>query len=176
MANVEAGIGHRPIDLLFLIMNRFMRTIAPKLYEDIQKTKFVYDYCFTVPQLIFLCQCIKQVKDIKGAVAEVGVFQGHTTIFLNKYMDAEKIDKKYYAIDTFSGFVPEDIEYEVSKRQKNASQYTGWFKTSKTAFDTAMSQNAIKRVVSIQADVNNYDLTSLGPISFVLLDVDFIVP
>jgi hypothetical protein len=28
------------------------------------------------------------------------------------------IDKKYYAIDTFSGFVKEDIEYEQGNRAK----------------------------------------------------------
>ncbi len=39
-----------------------------------------------------------------------------------------------------------------------------------------MDQNALVGVRSIQADVNEYDLTALGPLSFVLLDVDLYRP
>jgi O-methyltransferase len=139
----------------------------------------VYPYYFTVPQLCFLCQCVGQVREVKGAFAEVGCAYGNTTIFINKYMDAEKIDKKYYAIDTFSGFVPEDIAYEVSKRHKDPSRYyiaNTVFEYNKKSFDYTMNRNGINRVVSIQADVNKFDLTRLGALSFVLLDVDLYRP
>jgi len=135
-----------------------------------------YDFDFTVPQLCFLCQCIEQVRDEKGDFAEVGCGSGKTTVFINKYMDAQKIEKKYYAVDTFSGFVPEDVAYEVSKRQKEVSLYTGFQVNMKKWFDYTMNRNSIRRVVSIQTDVNNYDLTTLGPLSFVLLDVDLYRP
>jgi O-methyltransferase len=138
---------------------------------------YMYNFNFTVPQLCFLCQCIEQVRDVKGAVAEVGCENGLTTVFINKYMDAKKIEKKYYAIDTFSGFVPEDVEYEVSKRQKKpSSAYTGFQVNMKKWFDYTMNRNSIRRVVSIQTDVNKYDLTTLGALSFVLLDVDLYRP
>jgi SAM-dependent methyltransferase len=156
-------------------VNSLTKYVTPKLYEDIQYAKFDHLYSFTVPQLIFLCQCIEEVKEVKGDIAEIGVYEGRTTVFLNKYMDAQKIDKKYYAIDTFSGFVPQDINYEVSTRQKDPSFYTG-FKTSKKAFDITMKRNGIRRVVSIQADVNNYDLKSVGNLCFALLDVDLYLP
>jgi O-methyltransferase len=160
----------------YSIIYGLTKWVTPKLYEEIQNLRLLAPiYCFTLPQLIFLCHCIEQVREVKGAMAEVGVFEGHTTEFINRYMDATKIEKKYYAIDTFSGFVPEDIDYEVSKRQKDPSLYAG-FKTSKKDFDSAMKRNDISRVVSIQADVNKYDLTSLGPLSFVLLDVDLYKP
>ena len=156
-------------------VNGLTRRIAPKLYEDIQFAKYDHLFNFTVPQLIFLCNCIEQVREVKGSVAEVGVFEGRTTVFLNKYMDSQKIDKKYYAIDTFCGFVPHDIKYEVLKRNKDPSFFTG-FKTSKKAFDVVMNRNSITRVVSIQADVNEFDLTNLGDLCFVLLDVDLYRP
>jgi hypothetical protein len=92
-------------------------------------------------------------------------------------MDSQGIEKKYYAIDTFSGFVPEDLDYEVSKRQKKTSFYSGAFqKNMKKWFDYTIYRNGINRVVSIQADVNKYDLRTLGPLSFVLLDVDLYRP
>jgi O-methyltransferase len=138
---------------------------------------YIHEFYFTVPQLFFLCQCIEQVRELKGAIAEVGCATGRTTVFINKYMDARGIDKKYYAIDTFSGFLPEDIEFEVSKRQKKSSFYSNIFRRNmKKWFDYTMNRNGINRVVSIQADVNKYDLTTLGSLSFVLLDVDLYRP
>jgi O-methyltransferase len=157
------------------IISGLMKQITPKLYEDFLYGKHDYLYNFTVPQLIFLCECIEKVRDVNGVIAEIGVYEGATSVFLNKYMDAAKIDKKYYAIDTFSGFVDQDITYEVSNRQKNPLLYTG-FKTSKNAFDVTMNRNDIQRVVSIQADVNEYNLTSVGNLSFALLDVDLYRP
>ena len=64
----------------------------------------VYPYTSTPQQLIFLCQCIEDTRDIKGAIAEVGCSVGSATIFLNKYMDYQNIQKDYHALDTFSGF------------------------------------------------------------------------
>jgi hypothetical protein len=48
----------------------------------------IYRYCFTPPQLCFLCHCIEVTKQVAGNIAEVGCFDGSTTVFLNKYMDA----------------------------------------------------------------------------------------
>ena len=39
-----------------------------------------------------------------------------------------------------------------------------------------MQHNNIFRVRSIETDLNKYDLTTLGPLSFVLLDVDLYRP
>ena len=135
-----------------------------------------YAYNFTVPQLCFLCQCIEDTKHIEGAVAEVGCFNGATTVFLNKYMDAQNIRKSYFAIDTFSGFVADDIRFEVADRGKTKDQITGFQANKKKWFDGTMQQNNITRVRSIEADVNEYDLTTLGPLSFTLLDVDLYRP
>ncbi|MCI0400703.1 MAG: TylF/MycF family methyltransferase [Gammaproteobacteria bacterium] len=139
--------------------------------------RFIYN--FTAPQLCFLCQCIEDTKHLEGAIAEIGCFDGSTTVFLNKYMDAQNIQKNYYALDTFSGFVAEDTEREVIDRGKTAGLFTrdsGFEVNKKKWFDRTMQQNNIARVHSIEADVNKYDLTTLGPLSFVLLDVDLYRP
>lgn len=135
-----------------------------------------YAYNFTAPQLCFLCQCIEDTKHIEGSVAEIGCARGDTTVFINKYMDARDVMKTYYAVDTFSGFVAEDIQHEVLNRSKKADLYTGFRVNKKTWFDVTMRQNDIARVRSIETDVNKYDLTTLGPLSFVLLDVDLYRP
>jgi hypothetical protein len=109
-------------------------------------------------------------------VAEIGCANGSTTVFLNKYMDARRIEKDYYAVDTFSGFVAEDIGFEVSQRGKRGDLFTDFQINKKKWFDGTMHQNEITRVRSIQADVNAFDLTTLGRLSFALLDVDLYRP
>ena len=111
-----------------------------------------------------------------GSVVEVGCASGSTTIFLNKYMDAQGITKDYFVIDTFSGFVQEDIAHEVSERGKQTSSFRGFQVNKKEWFDATMKMNGIHSVQSIQADVNTFDLSRLGPISFCLLDVDLYRP
>ena len=137
---------------------------------------YKFNFNFTADQLCFLCQCIEQVREVNGSIAEIGCAIGNTTVFLNNYMDAEKIEKKYFAIDTFSGFVSEDVEYEVSKRNKDPLLFDGFQCNMKKWFDYTMNLTSVHRVVSIQADVNKYDLTTLGSICFALLDVDLYRP
>ena len=92
-------------------------------------------------------------------------------------MDAQDIYKKYYAVDTFSGFTDSDIAFEVSKRGKARDMYAMIFKiNTKKYFDAALSINNITRVISIEADVNKYNFKELGPLSFVLLDIDLYLP
>jgi len=162
-------------------MNPGLKRLAKEIlyYSPLRRYVFPkYSYCFTAPQLCFLCQCIENTQYIEGDIAEIGCFVGWTTVFLNKYMDAQKIPKRYYAIDTFSGFVAEDVEHEVFNRGKaERLYYAGAFKHNKKKwFEGTMRQNNITRVRSIKTDINKYDLTTLGPLSFVLLDVDLYRP
>lgn len=132
---------------------------------------------FTVPQLIFLCKCIEETSGTEGSVVEVGCETGVTTVFLNKFMDALGIQKHYYALDTFSGFVKEDVEFEVLTRNKRRSDYRSLFTVnSRKWFDWTMTRNGITRVRSILADANTFDFSRIGPISFCLLDVDLYRP
>ena len=83
---------------------------------------------------------------------------------------------RYHALDTFSGFVAEDIDYEIANRGKASGLFTGFRVNKKKWFDAAVKQNRVNRVRSIEADVNKYDLSQLAPLSFVLLDVDLYRP
>ncbi|MCX6139455.1 MAG: class I SAM-dependent methyltransferase [Candidatus Kapabacteria bacterium] len=125
---------------------------------------------------MFLCACIEETRNVKGSIAEVGCFIGATTIFLNKYMDARNIEKDYRSVDTFNGFVEDDIQYEVENRGKVRKMFSGFKGIKKEWYDQIMRDNEIKRVHSTQADINRFDLTSLGQLSFVLLDVDLYRP
>lgn len=134
-----------------------------------------YTYNFTAPQLCFLCHSLSETKQVKGSILEIGCARGETTIFLNNYLKNCGIDKEYIAIDTFSGFVKEDIEYEQKFRGKSSS-YRSFRVNKKKWFDGTLQQNGISNVISIQADINQYDLSRHYPISFALLDVDLYRP
>lgn len=135
-----------------------------------------YDYLFNPSELCFLCQCIEETRHVEGAITEIGCSKGATTVFLNKYMDSQNIQKDYYAVDTFSGFVAEDIGFEVTNRGKSRDIFNILQDNKKKWFDRTMQDNRITRVRSIEADVNEYDLTTLGPLSFSLLDVNLYRP
>jgi O-methyltransferase len=136
----------------------------------------VYRYNMSPPQLCFLCQCIEQTRDVPGCVVEVGCSTGETTIFLKKYMDAQGIEKAYVCLDTFSGFMAEDIAHEVAVRNKSPGVFTGFRANKKAWFDATMRANGVSGVRSIESDVNRFNFSTLGAISFALLDVDLYHP
>ena len=136
-----------------------------------------YVYEFTPPQLCFLCQCLERTTEVEGAVFEIGCSSGATAVFLNKYLAAAGIRKDYYAVDTFGGFVREDVEFEVTHRRKTTGMYAGRFTANKKKwFDATMRQHGLAHVRSVQGDVNELDLTAFGPLAFALLDVDLYRP
>lgn len=93
-------------------------------------------------------------------------------------MDAEKIEKNFFCIDTFAGFLDKDIEHEACERGKVSEFYkTNLFQLNKKEwFDKTMKLNDVTRVQSIQADAGEFDFSMLGTISMCLLDVDLYVP
>ena len=135
-----------------------------------------YLYNFMPPQLCFLCNCIEETAKVAGSIAEIGCSNGLTTIFLNKYLTCQNIEKPYYAVDTFSGFVADDVRYEVEARGKKEKLFKRFQVNKKKWYDRTMQVNDIRRVRSIEADVNTFDMKTLGPLSFVLLDVDLYRP
>ena len=162
---------------------KFVKFIKEILFNSPFRKFFFprYVYNFTAPQLCFLCKCIEDTRYIEGAIAEIGCHSGDTTIFINNYIINQKIQKTYYAIDTFSGFVEEDINFEVTNRGKSLNSFTrknvtGFSVNKKKWFDATIAQHNITGICSVEADVNKYDITTIGPLSFALLDVDLYIP
>src|SRR3989339_2058132 len=60
-----------------------------------------------------------EIENIKGALAEAGIFQGHASRFIHRLVP----DRRYYLFDTFEGFEKEDLDPEISedKRFRNTS-------------------------------------------------------
>jgi O-methyltransferase len=136
----------------------------------------VYDYMFSPNQLIFLTQCLEMTRDVAGCCVEIGCAYGRTTAFLRKFMDENGIAKPYYALDTFSGFVPEHLDYEAEQRDKDGAVDL-WFVNNKKAwFDHSLKVSEVGSVTSVECDAAKFDYAGIAPIAFALLDVDLYVP
>jgi SAM-dependent methyltransferase len=136
-----------------------------------------YNFMYSPTELMFLSQCVSDAQAVPGSFIEAGCAYGATTVWLNKYMEEQGIDRDYYAIDTFSGFVEEHVNYERDARNKSAAVLSSRFGDNRQAwFDKTMELHGAHRVRSIRGDVSAFDFTALIPIAFCLLDVDLYVP
>ena len=64
-----------------------------------------------------------KVKDIDGDILELGTYKGTNSVIFGKLIKKHGLDKKYIGIDTFTGYVPkqlEDSEKFVSKENRLA--------------------------------------------------------
>jgi hypothetical protein len=53
--------------------------------------------------------CAKNALRLEGEFVELGVFKGHTTLFLAEYLGFNKVGKKWHLYDTFEGIPAEDM-------------------------------------------------------------------
>jgi O-methyltransferase len=168
-------------------IKRVKKTIRDQFVETSMKSNLinkalgrniwsVYDYMFSPNQLIFLTQCLTETRDVPGCCAEIGCAYGRTTAFLRKFMDENGISKDYYALDTFAGFVPEHLDYEADRRDKDRSVDLWFVNNKKRWFDHSLKVSNVHSVTSIECDAATFDFDSIGPISFALLDVDLYLP
>jgi len=135
-----------------------------------------YRYCLQVSELCALADALSATAGSQGTVVEMGVARGMTTVFLNTHLDALKDTRKYLAIDTFSGFTPGDVDFEVAHRGKSRQAYFGFTYNDERVFRRNMSNLGFDRVEVLKLDVNQLDRSHLGSVSVALLDVDLYRP
>ncbi|MEJ7583469.1 MAG: class I SAM-dependent methyltransferase [Acidimicrobiales bacterium] len=136
-----------------------------------------YDYSFTPSQLCCLVGCLSRTAAVPGAVVEIGCAYGHTTVFLEKHLQAMGDRRDYVCIDTFSGFTAEDAAFEEATRRKEAAGYDQRYADATLrSFRRTLANNGVTRVKPVQADIKAYDMSAVPAISFCLIDVDLYLP
>jgi O-methyltransferase len=135
-----------------------------------------YRSTYVPAHLCRLIDLLNQTTGIPGSIVEVGCFTGETTIWLNRHLKDQRIEKPYYALDTFGGFTDSDLAHEVTKRGKKLSEIYGFASNNRSWFDKTMRLNGLDKVISIQADAARFDYSVVAPISFALVDLDLYLP
>ena len=158
-----------------------VRTIAVRLVKFIFFKTSLYRYFLPVMKFdMSICQLnfiIQSLLEIKGAgnVLEIGVGGGSTSIIINQIIKQAALNRKYIAIDTFSGFTDEDISYEHNYRGKS-NKFQAYQSNSKEWFEKTLIAHDIHDAVIIKSDCKEVNYEKIGPIAFCLFDVDLYLP
>jgi O-methyltransferase len=91
-----------------------MENLGRPRYFSVLQSEYTNEYV-RLSQLDLAVHEIK-TRNVRGEVAEVGVYQGHFSAILNRAFP----DRKLYLFDTFEGF---DGNQEQSDRQKHGLTY-----------------------------------------------------
>ena len=137
-----------------------------------------YHYNFRPAHLAYMVACLDEIKEVKGSVVEAGCFAGATTIFLREHL-RDIGQRRYIAVDTFGGFVPSDVDYEMNQRGKAAQRSTlvgGFSQNRREWVERSMALAGHGDVEVVQADVATLDYAAYAPIAFALIDVDLYLP
>lgn len=160
-------------------VTRQMLDIARELRfrSPLRRSFYKYEFMFTPRQLAFLCDCLARTRGSNAPIVEIGCAAGRTTVWLCKYLEETNDERRYFCLDTFSGFTDADVAHEVAQRGKRATALAGFDINKKRWFDQTMRDNEVDRVTSVQADISAADVGALTDhISFCLLDVDLYLP
>ncbi|MDT5016293.1 MAG: O-methyltransferase [Mycobacterium sp.] len=161
------------------------RTLARRLVyqtplKSLLAVRFRYPYMHSPTQLRVLLDAVDDALKVDGALVEVGCAWGTTTVFLNEHLrTSENGNRRYFALDTFGGFVDRDVDFEVENRSKKTEmrQFEETFRNNSVeAVQATIDFNGYQNVTLVEADVVAHDFSDVGPIAFALIDVDLFLP
>lgn len=138
-----------------------------------------YPYNFRPSQLAFLVGMLDEVSEIRGSIVEVGCFAGATTIFLSEHLRDQAQPRRYVAIDSFSGFLDDDIQHELTARSKAADALlfeTGFKSNRREWVRRSLDLSGNSAVDLVEADAGKLDYRQFAPVAFALIDVDLYRP
>lgn len=157
----------------YQILERITNIAIPQMfgtamwYEKIKPEADAKDYV-REQTLILLAKEIKR-KGLKGAAAELGVYQGE----FSKIIGDAFPDKKLYLFDTFEGFSEKDIKQDTNVKGRN----TGYsFKQTKELLAVQKIRHPERVIVKKGYFPDSYDLGPEETFSFVSIDADLYQP
>jgi len=141
---------------------------------------YKYRYAFTPAQLVRLTTLLTEAAAVPGDCGEIGCYRGYTTVFLNKHLDEIAPTKRYWAIDTFGGFVASDVAHELQVRGKQAAAdrraLNKFTINSRHWFERTLRFNGVTRVTTCATAIQDFNFSKETQFCFVLLDVDLYLP
>lgn len=141
------------------------RTMAPS-----------YPYKVNPGQLAAMVNLIDATRGTGAAVAEVGVAQGDTSMFLLEHLRTTQDERPLYLLDTFEGFTTDSVAVEVQKRGKAEREYDKFRYGDEARFVRNLRERGYQGFRTVKGDAGAFDWGSLGQIGAVLLDIDLYEP
>ena len=157
-------------------IKEFLKKIAFR-YTSLGKP--FYPYNIEPCQLSKLINLLDELKDSKGNFAEIGVARGQTTLFLSHHIESINYlnfnkNFKYYAIDTFSSFLKDDLNYEINNRGKTLQDLKSF---SYNSFEKWKDNfKCFDFVKPIKSDCSVFNYEKIAPLKLVFIDVDLYLP
>ncbi len=135
-----------------------------------------YPYKLNPGQLRAMLDLVDGTREQGGSVAEIGVAQGDTSVFLLEHMRTTDDPRHLFLFDTFGGFTPVSIEVEVSDRGKPAAAYEAFRYGDEKRFARNLRHAGYDRFEIVVGDASGFDWGTVAPIGAVLLDIDLYQP
>jgi hypothetical protein len=141
------------------------------------RTRLVQPSPVLQPERLYLyLDALWRTRHLDGAVVEVGCYRGGTTLTAQRFLERIGSPRSYYAIDTFSGFDPE--QFRVDAQHGTAASLRAAFSDNsiehvRSSLDRYGGQN----VKLLRGDIASMSELSLpASISVALIDVDLDLP
>jgi len=135
-----------------------------------------YPYKLDPGELCAMLGFVDATRGTGATIAEVGVAQGNTSVFLLEHLKTVDDDRKLLLFDTFNGFTESSLDHEVHVRGKNKPDVDGFRYGDEGRFNANLRRLGYQRFRTIAGDASAFDWGSLGPIGAVLLDIDLYQP
>ena len=135
-----------------------------------------YPYKINPAQLSFLCEAITKTRNDSGAILEIGVAKGDTSVFLLEHLRTTGDPRRIYFLDTFSGFTSESVEYEVGVRGMSPANYEVFRYGDEHLFAQNLKRLGYHNFQTVKGDAARIDYSRFAPIDVVLIDIDLYKP
>jgi hypothetical protein len=135
-----------------------------------------YPYKVDPGELAAMVGLIESSREHGGAVVEIGVAQGDTSVFLLQHLTSVGDKRPLLLFDTFSGFTDESVAVEVERRGKQRADYDKFRYGDEDIFRRRLSAAGFSNFETFKGDASAFDWASIGPIGAVLLDIDLYEP
>ncbi len=135
-----------------------------------------YRYWVDPGELSAMVGLIDATRGTGGAIVEIGVARGDTSVFLLEHLRTTGDERGLVLVDTFEGFTRESIDYEVANRRKRATELSDYSYGSARVFNHGLARLGYTNYRIIEGDCSKVDWEEIGPIGAVFLDVDLYLP
>jgi hypothetical protein len=135
-----------------------------------------YRYGLEPAELAWLVDTLEETKELGGAVIEIGVARGMTTVFIKEALTRMADPRTYICLDTFAGFTDRDVRHEQTLRGKRGVRFPEFSYNDPKVFARNIARLGYTGVRCIASDVAALTEADLGPISVAIIDVDLYLP